>query len=311
MIVRLLADFSRRRWPMILLSIVQIDLYTGMVRGFWPSANLTASTMACAWFASLFAGLAWQSREYYLLPVSRRDWWRARWWSSAVVIPAWSALVIALSWRWRAGAWPDAGEVGLGALMAFLYCGCALSVHASSVGRLLDAPAGASSIGKVLPIVIGLLAAPIAMAPYVPRTPADVTAIHLVVLAVMAAGMWKGFRHAPPIEARAMRLYCEPRCAPALLYGVPSYPHGSRELTAEMAWDPLSIAAGGTSQVNMSVDGASPGDFVQASFSVATTAVLFLATVGASDTVTVVAWNRATSAIDLAGGTLRVRVTKA
>ena len=72
-----------------------------------------------------------------------------------------------------------------------------------------------------------------------------------------------------------------------------------------------SIAAGGTSQVNMSLDGASPGDFVQASFSVATTAVLFLATVGAADTVTVVAWNRATSAIDLAGGTLRVRVTKA
>jgi hypothetical protein len=112
-------------------------------------------------------------------------------------------------------------------------------------------------------------------------------------------------------EARAMRLYCEPRHAPALLYGVPSYPHGSRELTAEMAWDPPSIAAGGTAQVNMTVDGASPGDFVQASFSVATTAVLFLATVGAADTVTVVAWNRATSAIDLAGGTLRVRVTKA
>lgn len=112
-------------------------------------------------------------------------------------------------------------------------------------------------------------------------------------------------------EARALRLYCEPRHAPALLYGVPAFPHGSREIVAEMAWDPPGIAAGATQQVNITVTGASPGDFVQATFSVATTAILFLATVGAADTVTVVAWNRATTAIDLAGGTLRVRVTKA
>jgi hypothetical protein len=112
-------------------------------------------------------------------------------------------------------------------------------------------------------------------------------------------------------EARALRLYCEPRHAPALLYGLPSLPHGSRDLIAEATWDPPSIAAGATAQFNMTVPGASPGDLVQASFSVATTAILFLATVGAANTVTVVAWNRAGSAIDLAGGTLRVRVTKA
>jgi hypothetical protein len=112
-------------------------------------------------------------------------------------------------------------------------------------------------------------------------------------------------------EARALRLYCEPRHAPALLYGTPAFPHGSREIVAETAWDPPSIAAGATQQVNVTVNGANPGDFVQATFSVATTAILFLATVGAANTVTVVAWNRASSAIDLAGGTLRVRVIKA
>ncbi|WP_337876536.1 glycosyl hydrolase family 28-related protein [Elioraea sp.] len=112
-------------------------------------------------------------------------------------------------------------------------------------------------------------------------------------------------------EARALRLYCEPRHAPALLYGTPAFPHGSREIVAETSWDPPSIAAGATQQVNMTVTGASPGDFVQATFSVATTAILFIATVGAANTVTVVAWNRASSAIDLAGGTLRVRVIKA
>ncbi|WP_439579034.1 glycosyl hydrolase family 28-related protein [Elioraea sp.] len=112
-------------------------------------------------------------------------------------------------------------------------------------------------------------------------------------------------------EARALRLYCEPRHAPALLYGLPGLPHGSRDLIAEAAWDPPSIAAGATTQFNMTVTGASPGDLVEASFSVATTAILFLGTVGAANTVTVVAWNRAGSAIDLGGGTLRVRVTKA
>lgn len=112
-------------------------------------------------------------------------------------------------------------------------------------------------------------------------------------------------------EVRALRLYCEPRHAPALLYGTPAFPHGSREIVAETAWDPPSIAAGATQQVNVTVNGANPGDFVQATFSVATTAILFLATVGAANTVTVVAWNRASSAIDLAGGTLRVRVIKA
>jgi hypothetical protein len=112
-------------------------------------------------------------------------------------------------------------------------------------------------------------------------------------------------------EARAMRLYCEPRHAPALLYGLPNLPHGRRELIAEAAWDPPNIAAGATAQFTMTVPGASPGDHVQATFSVATTAILFFATVAAANTVTVVAWNQAGSAIDLAGGTLRVRVTKA
>lgn len=60
----------------------------------------------------------------------------------------------------------------------------------------------------------------------------------------------------------------------------------------------------------MSVPGALPGDAVQVGFSVASTAVLFLGTIGASGTVTVVAWNRAGSTIDLAAGTLFGQVVK-
>ncbi len=112
-------------------------------------------------------------------------------------------------------------------------------------------------------------------------------------------------------EVRALRLYCEPRHAPALLYGLPNLPHGSREIVVETSWDPPSLAPGATTQLNIPVPGAFPGDFVQASFSVSTTGVVFLATVGAGGVVTVIAWNRSTIAIDLAGGTLRVRVVKA
>lgn len=112
-------------------------------------------------------------------------------------------------------------------------------------------------------------------------------------------------------EARAMRLFCEPRHAPALLYGLPGLPHGSRELISETFWDPPSIAAGATAQINVPLPGAAAGDFVQASLSVPTTAVLLFATVGAENLVTVVAWNRSAAAVDLSGGTLRVRVVKA
>ncbi|MCX7685312.1 MAG: phage tail fiber protein [Acetobacteraceae bacterium] len=112
-------------------------------------------------------------------------------------------------------------------------------------------------------------------------------------------------------EVRAMRLFCDPSFAPALLYGLPGLPHGVRELKAEAAWDPPSIAAGGSAQLNVPLPGVRPGDFTQASFSLSTSGVVFLANVGAQDVVTVTAWNRSGTAIDLAAGTVRVRAVKA
>jgi hypothetical protein len=112
-------------------------------------------------------------------------------------------------------------------------------------------------------------------------------------------------------EVRAMRLFCDPSFAPALLYGLPNLPHGMRELKAEAAWDPPSIAAGGTAQLNVPLPGVRPGDFTQASFSLSTSGIVFLANVGAQDVVTVTAWNRSGTAIDLAAGTVRVRAVKA
>jgi hypothetical protein len=118
-------------------------------------------------------------------------------------------------------------------------------------------------------------------------------------------------RLAQDYEVRAMRLACDPRHAPALLYGLPDLRHGARELLGEQSWDPPSIAAGASAQANVTVPGARPGDFVQAAFSLSTSGVVFLAQIGAQDTVTVTAWNRSAAAVDLGAGTLRVRVVKA
>jgi len=109
---------------------------------------------------------------------------------------------------------------------------------------------------------------------------------------------------------RALRLFSPPEQSPALLNGTPFVPAGSRELVGEMAWDPPSIAAGATSQLNVPLAGARPGDHVQAAFSLATTGVLFSGQVGATDTVTVTAWNRTAAAVDLGSGTVRVRLVK-
>ena len=112
-------------------------------------------------------------------------------------------------------------------------------------------------------------------------------------------------------ELRALRLNCDPRHAPAVLYGLPDLRIGVRELVAEQAWDPASIAAGGSAQINVPLVGARPGDFAQAAFSLATSGVVFLAQIGAQDVVTVTAWNRSGAAVDLNAGTVRVRVVKA
>ena len=115
-------------------------------------------------------------------------------------------------------------------------------------------------------------------------------------------------------EVRSMRLYCDPAFSPSVLYNLPDLPFGTRELRTESPWDPPSIPAGGTTQTNIALPGLRPGDFVQASFSLATSGVVFLAnyggTINGDPVVTVVAWNRSTVPIDLGNGTLRLRAVK-
>ena len=112
-------------------------------------------------------------------------------------------------------------------------------------------------------------------------------------------------------EVRAMRLGCDPLYAPPLLYGQPNLPHGVRELLAEAAWAPGQFAAGGTQTLSVTIPGARPGDFASAAYSLATSGIVFLAQVGATNVVTVTAWNRTGVPVDLGAGTVRARVVKA
>ncbi|MFM7691316.1 MAG: hypothetical protein ACKPAC_17970 [Alphaproteobacteria bacterium] len=118
-------------------------------------------------------------------------------------------------------------------------------------------------------------------------------------------------RIARDYEVRSLRLSCDPLFAPPLLYGLPDLPHGARELATEAPWDPGSIAPGASAQINIPLQGARPGDFASAAFSLATSGIVMLAQVGATNIVTVTAWNRSNIAINLAAGTVRARVTKA
>ena len=136
---------------------------------------------------------------------------------------------------------------------------------------------------------------------------------------LQAVRLWEGgatavigvARISADYELRALRLNCDPRHAPSVLYGLPDLRIGVRELVAEQAWDPASIEPGSSAQINVSVPGARPGDFAQAAFSLATSGAVFLAQIGAQDVVTVTAWNRTGVAVDLNAGTVRVRVVKA
>lgn len=79
-------------------------------------------------------------------------------------------------------------------------------------------------------------------------------------------------------------------------------------LSGSKTFDPPSIAAGGQTSTTVPVTGAIVGRFAVASFSLDTLLVELAAAVTAADTVTVLFKNGTAGAIDLASGTLAVRV---
>ncbi len=87
-------------------------------------------------------------------------------------------------------------------------------------------------------------------------------------------------------------------------------PFSSLKLEYSGSWDPASISAGSSVSTVVTVTGAALGDFAQASFSLDITGCLIHAFVSATNTVTVVLQNITGGSINLASGTLRIRVER-
>lgn len=79
-------------------------------------------------------------------------------------------------------------------------------------------------------------------------------------------------------------------------------------LTASATWNPGSILDGNEDAVNVTVPGAKLGDFALASFPVDVVDMILSASVTAANTVTCVLANNTGGTVDLASGTVRVKV---
>lgn len=79
-------------------------------------------------------------------------------------------------------------------------------------------------------------------------------------------------------------------------------------IIADAPVDPPNLPVGATATVAVTVTGAALGDFATASFSAPAAGVALLAQVTAKNQVSVTFWNTTAGAIDLAAGTLYVRV---
>lgn len=106
----------------------------------------------------------------------------------------------------------------------------------------------------------------------------------------------------------SLRLFCPAIHSPAV-YAGGGRKWGTRELWAEASWDPPSIAAGASAFTDVALPDAEPGDFVEASFSRASTLPLE-ADMPSSGNVRVRFTNNTAAPVDIAAGTVFVRALK-
>ena len=207
MVFRLVFDAARRKWLMGAFLVFQLYIFFKIPWKYWPSSDGMAWTMAGAAFLTALADELFRSREIHQLPVSRRTLWLARWWLSMTALALMAQLATIFAYWEARSHWPSVDYVVLSLIFAVLYCGCAMALQASAFERSGDEPATFVSTITFAPILIGFIAAPFLLAPYLPHSFAEMGPASAIVMLVMAAFTAHGYRHTPAIDARPhMRL---------------------------------------------------------------------------------------------------------
>ena len=216
MVLRLVLDAIRRKWVFGAFAGFQFFMLFRTVGRIWPSVDDMAWTLCAALWLSLAVVEVFRFRELYQLPISRRVWWLARWWM-AVTVPVVMAQVAMVLVQWSVRSqWPGADQVLLSLTLGVLYCGCGMALWTTSLGRSGDAPGTFMSTVAFAPILIGFVAWPFVIAPYLPHSFAEVRVTWAVVLLAMAAFTVRGYLHTPAIEARPHKRVQKPGLPPEL-----------------------------------------------------------------------------------------------
>jgi hypothetical protein len=105
----------------------------------------------------------------------------------------------------------------------------------------------------------------------------------------------------------ALRLYDLPEDTPAILYGCPALPAGTRTLAVETTWDLPSLAPSGTALIDVTVPGVQQGDHASAALVSSTRFVELDAVAWTNNTVRVKARNISGTTFDLAAATVAWR----
>jgi hypothetical protein len=114
------------------------------------------------------------------------------------------------------------------------------------------------------------------------------------------------------IELEALRLYGLPEDAPAILFGCPALPAGTRTLmmASGISWDLPNLGPGAVANADVTVPGARRGDFADASLDTSSITFVLDCHVWSNDKVRVTARNVSLSTVDLPAAALHMQVVK-
>ena len=197
MMATLLVDAIRRKRFGIAFAAFQVYLICKVLLKIWPEAQIAACAMGFAGFGQVaFGQLLFQSRELYMLPVSRQTWWRTSWWIGTAGASAMAVTGVTLAaWEVRSEV-PAFAPVSLIFVLCFLYCGVGETLHAR-YQRPLDAPATLGSLALAPLLMLWIVAAPVVLATSLPHAWSDLGLPTAAVLVMVTAMGVPGYLHRP------------------------------------------------------------------------------------------------------------------